>query len=523
MTIPMAGGIGLATRDHDGSELTGVEYFGPLLRQAAQDAWTEYRPRLVEQLQRELGRGDLITAGVTLYDLDVRISPDIDLSAERDGNGDLVVHLSTGGNYIEATCTQPTALGEWADPRFSFAFGLELSYRIDLPPVTQPLSATGFESIRVLAPTLDSHGFVADLLFIANDVVTWFGGDDYIGMLETFIAGTDFASYANTALGAVNAKLTELADKGFWFLETVIDRLDGGSGALHGLSLPGAPADRLELLLTAYGYDRSGVIEGEVHWPRSLGEPTDRPADERLVTGVHDLNAATASAILAVTPGQWSPIREAADPGSASPVAKQLAGLAPEAAASSARSIRAAQATTFTKLVGTGMFTALQEEFRRGRDDLTLSVTTPVGGVGLIPDMRPSGRLATLWASDDETTCRRRFRVVEVATDAPLTVTCALAPGYRWHGTTDSVTISADGWVGTVTVHAAEQLRLNPQPLPPAGAVRAVPVGGQILEEVRKPTVRPELVQPIRQNPSDSGTVSGLDFAITEYVDLGIH
>jgi hypothetical protein len=586
----MAGGIGLATRHHDGSGLTGVEHFGPLLRQAAQDAWTEYRPKLIEHLRRELGRGDLITNGVTLYDLDVRVSPDVDLSAERDGNGDLVVNLSTGGNYIEVTCTQPTDLGQWADPRFSFAFGLELSYRIDLPPVTQPLSATGFESIRVLSPKFDSHGVVADVVFVVNDVVKWFSGNDYIAILERFIAGTDFASYANAGLGAVNAKLTELAGQGFWFLETIIDRLDGGSGALHGLSLPGAPADRLELLLTAYGYDRNGVITGEVHWPRSLGEPTNRPEiHHRLVTGLRDFNVATASAILAASPGQWSPIREAAaaavvlpEQGSPSPVAERLGALAPEAAATTATSIRSAVASSFIDLIGAETFKALQEEFLHGRSDLAFSVTTPVGGAGLFPDMRPAGRLATLWECDDETTCRRRFTIVDVATDAPLTVTCALAPGYRWDGETESVTITADGWIGTVTVRPVDrtlhervfddqlalavggrrlfgarseleergiiivgglvdEVALNPQPLPPRGnvavnnqplragrvgqlvqdAARVERFGRQVLD-VGRLELDPELLHPTRQNPSGSGTVTGLDFKITEFVDPGI-
>lgn len=591
MTFPMAGGIGLATRNHDGSGLTGVDYFGPLLKQAAQDAWTEYRPKLVAHLRSELGKGDLITNGVTLYDLDVRVSPDVDLSAERDGNGDLVVHLATGGNYIEATCTQPTDLGEWADPRFSVAFGLELSYRIDLPPVTQPLSATGFQSIRVLSPNFDSHGVVADVVFIVNDVIKWFNGKDYIGLLERFIAGTDFATYANAGLGAVNAKLTELAAQGYWFLESIIDRLDGGSGGLHGLSLPGAPADRLELLLTAYGYDRSGTITGEVHWPRSLGEPSNRPEIRlRLVTGLADLNVATASALLAASPGQWSPVREAAAPAvvlaehdNPSPVAEKLAALEPDAAASTAASIRSAVASSFVDLLGSEAFEALQLEFLHGRSDLSFAVTTPVGGEGLFRDMLPAGRLATLWESDDETTCRRRFTIVDVATEAPLTVTCALAPGYRWVGETESVSISADGWIGTVTVRPVDrtlrervfddqlalavggrrlfgardeleergiivigglggEIALNPQPLPPRGAGRqefrqggGLGRVGQLVREgvglerfgrrvldVGRREIDPELLKPTRENPSGSGTVTGLDFEITEYVDPGV-
>jgi hypothetical protein len=542
-----------------------------------------------------LGRADLIASGISLYDRDIRIAENVDFSADRDGNGDLVVHMTTGGNYIEATCTQPTDLGKWADPRFSFAFGLDLTYRIDLPPLTKPLSSTGFQSIRILAPTIDSHGIVADLVFVVNDVVRWFSGTDFIKMLENFIAETDFASYANQALAGVNATLTELASQGYYFLESVIDRLDGGSDLLHGLSLPGAPVDRLELLLTCSGFDRSGVITGEVHWPRTLGEPTNRP---RLEVGtvisevVRDFGAATVAQIVSAPAGEWRAVDALSFPGiipeeelSPTPVAEKLAVLAPQVAVELSTDLRAGAASRFVSLIGEATFNALRLEFLHGREDLSFLVTTPVGGEGLFADQKVVGQLATLWEADDVVTCRRRFTLVDVATDAPISVNVLLANGYRWAGEVESVAAVPDGWSGTITVRKddgkvrqafddhvvlnldgvrhfglrdqlAEQgvivvgdrlrpLRLGdevtPNPLPPrdqtipaaadpihAGGFHLNPsalkletgqaVGrfGQEALKVEELHIDRETLRLVRENPSGSGTVTGINFDIKE-------
>lgn len=607
MTIPFAGGIGLATRTGGQQDLTPVDYFGPVLATAAQDAWTEYRPQLQEFLQLDLGRGDLLAPGVTLYDLDVRISPDITFSVDRDDKGDLLVHLTTGGCYIEATSTTPSVFGSDFDPRFSVAFGLDLTYGIDLPPVTQPLVATGLKSVRVLAPHFDSHNFIGDLISMVNDIVGWFDGPNYIGQLERFIAQTDFAKTANAQLGPVNEKLTTLAAQGFWFLEAVVDQLDGASGELRGLSLPGAPADQLNLLLMARGYDRSGVIEGEITWPQTLGGPTNRPELSLAKHArVSQLNNATASAIvLADAPGTWesaSAIRAniggvagdqgqaavaaaASADGSATAISEHLGSLSTADATVVATQLRSGVASQFVSIIGAEAFKELQWEFLHGRSDFVVTVTTsvPVEGA-LLPESRVAGRMTTLWEADDETTCRRRFTVVDVATDAPLLVTAALADGYRWVGEVTDVSAAPDHWNGFVTVRKAElnlrdrvfddqveltvegarrfgtrssleergiiivsgsgvgdEVSLNPQPLPPreiattvGGALEAIRAGasdtvstGSVLARLRDrrwsratidvnaPRIDLEaLVQPVRENPSGSGTVTGIDFVV---------
>lgn len=476
MVVPVAGGIGLATRTGDVLDDAARTYFPDLLRAAAQGAWSSYRLRLQQLLLGELGLGDRIAPGVTLYDLVVEVAEQVDLQVERDDAGDLVLHLVTGGTYIEATSTTPTVLGSYADPRFSFAFGLDLDFRIDLPPTTQPLTATGFTSVRVLSPVIDSHNLIGDLAFLVNDLLRFFAGVDLVRLLQQFIADTDFAPYVNDALAPLNAELTRLAAAGYWFLDAVVDVLDGSGSGLHGLSLPGAPAGRLDLLLTATGFDRSGAVEGVVSWPAALGDPTSAPpldlAQAVEALPASRLSAGTAAALQADRTSSWTvsavedapaapavlearPATSAADEA----LGSALAALDPSERAAAAQDLRSASAERFVTLVG-GLerFAALQEEFRRGRSDLVVTVTTAVGGTGLFADQRQVGRTAQLWADDDAGTHRRRYLVVEVPLDVPLQVTCALAPGHRWRGGPSEVVCRPHGWTGSVTVHPPLQL-----------------------------------------------------------------
>jgi len=480
VALPIAGGIGLATRV-DGSPdspSTPEEFFPDIIRSVARQAWDEHKAPLVMHLHDSLGRGDLITAGVTLYDIVLKMPDDVDLTVERTDTGDLLVHVLTGSVYLEATSTTPTDLGSWADPRFSVAFGLDLTFRIDLPPTTQPLSATGFDKVRILSPELDSHNFVADVVFLAADVAAWFGGTDFEGLLEQYIVSTDFADRVNANLAPLNAKLTALAAQGFWFLDALVDRLDGAAPGLHGLSLPGAQPGRLDLLLTAYGFDRSGAIEGEISWPRGFGAPTNAPEIDlsvaRVTAQTTRLSAATGAALRPAREGTWlvpdvtaqvSVSAEAASSDTPSvtvgaqaeaSVVLALTALGDTDRLVAAEELRAGVADRFISMIGgPDRFAALITEFRRVRSDFTVAVTTPAAGTGLFADLKPAGALSGLWADDDETTMRRRYLLVDVATDAPLTVTAVLAEGHRWRGGPAEVAVVPAGWAGTLTVTPA--------------------------------------------------------------------
>ena len=65
------------------------------------------------------------------------------------------------------------------------------------------------------------------------------------------------------------------------------------------------------------------------------------------------------------------------------------------------------------------------------------------------------GKLSSLWADDDETSYKRKYVLVDLPTEVPLSVTCSVAAPYRWDGPVSDVVATPAGWVGTVTIHPA--------------------------------------------------------------------
>ncbi|MCU1502305.1 MAG: hypothetical protein JWM12_1659 [Ilumatobacteraceae bacterium] len=572
MGFPVAGGVGLATETDGGTggPLVPVDYFPDMLREAAQQAWSQYHDELTTQLGQLLGTGDLITSGITLYDIDVNIADDVALSIDRDDSGDLLVHLTTGGCSISATSTQPTVLGKWADPRFSFDFALELTYRIDLPPTTGALHATGFTHIRVLSPHIDSQNLVADVVFVFNDIWAFFFGDGLVQVLEQFIAGTDFASFVNPQLTPLNDKLQELAGQGFWFLTAVVDRLDG-QGGLHGLSLPGAPADRLDLMLVARGYDRSGTIEGDITWPAALGTPVLPGVREalRATDRLFADNAMAAVSSATTTPAAAARVRprlvapdDAVFVTVADAVALNPQPLPPhDRFVTAARNVelqhsdvelRAGVASRFMSTIGAESFTRLATLFEEG------PITFDVAGLVMVPgepgqfaSTRRVGHMARMTIHDDGTTCRRHYVLDQVPIGFPMPVVCSLAGGWVWSSGID-VACTPDHWDGNVTVRPAirveQRVDATREEAPVFGVgtttrSRTHTIGEQIravqavhaFDRVHEaPTVRRTASDTIaneldqhgalidlaltRHDPMGAGTTPGIDFTVAELI-----
>ncbi|MEQ6899125.1 hypothetical protein [Microbacterium sp. KR10-403] len=486
MTVPIGGGVGIATTD--GGRMTPVDYFGDALQAGLEEAWNHFHPELEEQLRQLLTTPDLIASGFTLYDTRVSIAKDLSYAIDRDDTDDVVITVTTGQNRIETHTTQPTVLGKWADPAISVTFGLSFTYVLDIPSITGPLSASRFSHVRVLAPVVKPENVIADFAFLLNDVLRFMSGVDLIAVAERTVAGFDFAGVANRALVPLNTELGRLADEGYWFMDVLVDALDGTSGTLHAQSFPGfsgAPADQLGVVLTVRALDRSGVIEGEVHWPAEIGAPA-LPLAQRL-GDLSQLTSAALSGALGqvapapaatgpathVTPEGLSPAEQAAVPRltsavqapvPADPIQKGLLGLDAQDRITAAAELRRGSASRFFAVLGTSLAAAQIDQIARGRSDFVIEVTTELREKAdspeervLFGETRVVGRMSGLWAADDEKTMRRRFRLVDVATDVPLTVTVRVAKGYSWHGPTEYVSPAKDGWDGEVTVHRMQE------------------------------------------------------------------
>ena len=183
-----------------------------LLSSAAEDAWNAARGSICDQLKNELGKpdeaGPAKTKGITLYDISCSMGTFSNFRMDMTGNV-LNLHFSARGNYLEFTSTTPTIAGKYADPRMSVRYDLDASVEIPIPSTTGPINVRTAR-IKVQNASLDSHNFPADILSDIAAVVRFFGGPNFVALVEQHINTTQlsFANDINKALIPVNRILT---------------------------------------------------------------------------------------------------------------------------------------------------------------------------------------------------------------------------------------------------------------------------------------------------------------------------
>jgi len=218
-----------------------------LMRRAIAEAWSTRRGDVCDLAKALLGKGDLITRGITLYDIKCSLGESGDLQVQVDksplGN-QLGLRYILHGSYLEATSTTPSAAGSYADPRFSCAFDLDMKLNLMLP--TKPgLVSVQLLSAQVVNAKLDSHNFSADVGFALNAISKFFGGPDFVAIFEKVIedrAKVDFTKQANQTLNAINRLLAGRTANSLETIEAFLN-LPGqpDAGTIHGQALPPLP------------------------------------------------------------------------------------------------------------------------------------------------------------------------------------------------------------------------------------------------------------------------------------------
>lgn len=175
---------------------------------SVQKAWNEARPRLCAQLQAVMGRGGA-AGGQTLRDITCLLDPAATFAVTSAGANSMMVNLAISG-YVEATSTTPTALGSYADPRFSLALTGHL--QMTLAVQADPNHTLRFDKVQFTLghATIDSHNLSGDILkFVADTLIPFFGGPNYKQMAENAInaIGVEISGRFNNALAPVNSQL----------------------------------------------------------------------------------------------------------------------------------------------------------------------------------------------------------------------------------------------------------------------------------------------------------------------------
>jgi hypothetical protein len=280
--LPYLGDVLTAIASADNAEQR--QAFDRLLQDGAQGGWDDARPQVEDQLKAELGRGDRIAKGVTLYDLDLRLAKQVSLARAGGGSsmsGAIPMELRLAPDLLIAKSTTPSVFGSDFDPKFSLDFGVVIDFSINVQPEKMSLSVqvgsarlTGKDCTG--SPYLDSQNVVADLAkFFAGTVSPWFGGPDYVALVEAMLARHDFAGVLNAAMRPVNDVLGQLAKEGMGLITALFPDapVPGGlspKAIQIGATAAGAPAP---LLVLAQPLTGDGVIRGEIRWPEAAGAP----------------------------------------------------------------------------------------------------------------------------------------------------------------------------------------------------------------------------------------------------------
>ena len=155
---------------------------------AINSTWDKVKPKLINSIKAQLSTPNLLTKGVSLYDVKLNINTP-ELSIAPDGNNGFVAKLLVRDTYLETTSTTPDiafgiGLGAYADPRCSIRFSVELTLKLGVTDdKTRLLEARyGPNDAPVLVKDFkaDSQNVSCDIAkFLASDAAKLFAGRDF--------------------------------------------------------------------------------------------------------------------------------------------------------------------------------------------------------------------------------------------------------------------------------------------------------------------------------------------------------
>ena len=247
-----------------------------VLRNGMRSAWQQVRDPLCAMINGYIGKADLIAPGVSLYDIDCRLSQEGPLLADASQDpsaGTFSMTYRLEKNLLIASATQPY-VGKWGDPRISFDYTIELAAEVRIPTTTAGQLQMTITAVHVRDPHFDSQNLVADVAKVFNDISAWLGGPNFVAKVEAEIAGYDFSGPLNGALQPVNAALAKYSGQGYGFLSGLFKEVGKNLGGLSTQSLDALPSGGApQLILVLTSVSGPGVITGTISWDASQGAP----------------------------------------------------------------------------------------------------------------------------------------------------------------------------------------------------------------------------------------------------------
>jgi hypothetical protein len=116
-------------------------------------------------------------------------------------------------NFLKLTTTAPASPSSSLDPRFSVTFTMTLNIQIPVPSLNTPLTVRS-ATITVSNAKLSAQNATADLAVAAGDVINFFGGPNFEGIVQKDIDAQNInvATLVNSSLSQLN--LSQLIGQG---------------------------------------------------------------------------------------------------------------------------------------------------------------------------------------------------------------------------------------------------------------------------------------------------------------------
>lgn len=190
-----------------------------LLYDALSQGWAVARGPACDQLKSAVSSAWQQQSRQSLYDINCSLAATGNLDVFQGvGNESNKIKLqyTLAGNYLEATTTQPTFLGQWADPRFSLSYNAVVTIVLSVPNLSQGIQVES-AIVNVQNTKLDSQGLVADIVVFFNSVIDFFTGYNFINRAQDVINANqiNLTQPINNALVPVNNVLQQYVSQGY--------------------------------------------------------------------------------------------------------------------------------------------------------------------------------------------------------------------------------------------------------------------------------------------------------------------
>lgn len=162
----------------DGDEPTEMLNDATLVSRSIHDGFARAEPQVEGAVVNLLQTSDMFADGVTLYDVTVDIPQPSFAVTSTAGGGETPASFTAAVGfeqiYVDATATQPSVFGSWADPHCNMRLGLafDLPLRLGSDPSHPFESAIGPNThvARITSVDIDSAGVVCDVVLAVLDL-----------------------------------------------------------------------------------------------------------------------------------------------------------------------------------------------------------------------------------------------------------------------------------------------------------------------------------------------------------------